>query len=138
MRVRRHGDLKRDLRDRIPMDATQPARGGRQFDYENFIVGETVLFGRVKVTTEDIICYARAFDPQPFHLSEAARAATSHARATADTNAFPDRSSQSTVLALGSTDPITGMIADWTGMIITAYVGGRSIEKVARIFARRS
>jgi hypothetical protein len=29
---------------------------------------------------------------------------------------------------LGSTDPITGMIADWTGMILTAYVGGRSIE----------
>jgi hypothetical protein len=38
------------------------------------------------------------------------------------------------VLGLGATDPITGMIADWTGMIITAYVGGRSIEKVARIF----
>ena len=29
------------------------------------------------------------------------------------------------VLGLGATDPITGMIADWTGMIITAYVGGR-------------
>jgi hypothetical protein len=40
------------------------------------------------------------------------------------------------VLGLGSTDPITGMVADWTGMIITAYVGGRSIEKVARIFRR--
>lgn len=35
------------------------------------------------------------------------------------------------VLGRGSTDPITGMIADWTGLIITAYVGGRSIEKVA-------
>lgn len=42
------------------------------------------------------------------------------------------------VLALGSTDPLTGMIADWSGMIITAYVGGRSLEKVARVFARRS
>ena len=42
------------------------------------------------------------------------------------------------VLGLGTTDPITGMIADWTGLIITAYVGGRSIEKVARIFVRRS
>jgi hypothetical protein len=41
------------------------------------------------------------------------------------------------VLGLGTTDPITGMIADWTGMIVTAYVGGRSIEKVARVFARR-
>lgn len=40
------------------------------------------------------------------------------------------------VLGLGTTDPITGMVADWTGLIITAYVGGRSIEKVARIFKR--
>jgi hypothetical protein len=40
------------------------------------------------------------------------------------------------VLGLGVTDPITGMIADWTGTILTAYVGGRSIEKVARIFKR--
>jgi hypothetical protein len=42
------------------------------------------------------------------------------------------------VLGLGTTDPLTGMIADWSGLIITAYVGGRSIEKIARIFARRS
>ena len=40
------------------------------------------------------------------------------------------------VLGLGATDPLTGMIADWTGLILTAYVGGRSIEKVARIFKR--
>jgi len=40
------------------------------------------------------------------------------------------------VLGLGTTDPINGMIADWTGTVITAYVGGRSIEKVARIFRR--
>jgi hypothetical protein len=40
------------------------------------------------------------------------------------------------VLGLGTTDPITGLIADWTGMIITAYVGGRSNEKVAPIFTR--
>lgn len=40
------------------------------------------------------------------------------------------------VLGLGATDPLTGMIADWSGTIVTAYVGGRSIEKVARIFKR--
>ena len=40
------------------------------------------------------------------------------------------------VLGLGTTDPITGMVADWIGTIITAYVGGRSIEKAARIFRR--
>src|SRR5438105_993566 len=39
------------------------------------------------------------------------------------------------VLGFGTTDPITGMIADWTGIILTAYVGGRSIEKLARIFS---
>ena len=26
------------------------------------------------------------------------------------------------VLGLGSTDPLTGMIVDWSGMIITAYI----------------
>ena len=41
------------------------------------------------------------------------------------------------VLELGSTDPLTEMIADWSGMIITAYVGGPSIEKIARVFAKR-
>jgi hypothetical protein len=40
------------------------------------------------------------------------------------------------VLELGTTDPITGVVANWSGLIITAYVGGRSIEKVARIFKR--
>ena len=40
------------------------------------------------------------------------------------------------VLGIGSTDPITGMVANWTGTILTAYVGGRAIEKVARIIRR--
>ena len=40
------------------------------------------------------------------------------------------------VLGLGATDALTGMIGDWAGTILTAYVGGRSIEKVARIFKR--
>jgi len=40
------------------------------------------------------------------------------------------------VLGLGATDPLVGMIADWSGTILTAYEGGRSIEKVARIFKR--
>jgi hypothetical protein len=40
------------------------------------------------------------------------------------------------VLGLGVTDPVTGMVADWTGLIITTYVGGRTLEKVAQIFKR--
>jgi len=43
------------------------------------------------------------------------------------------------VLGLGITDPLTGMVSDWAGTIVTAYVGGRTIEKVAStLIARRS
>ncbi|MCL4713189.1 MAG: hypothetical protein KJZ73_18270 [Pseudorhodoplanes sp.] len=40
------------------------------------------------------------------------------------------------VLGLGSTDPLTGDVSTWAGYVIIAYFGGRSIEKVARIFRR--
>ena len=40
------------------------------------------------------------------------------------------------VLGLGATDPITGDVGTWAGVIITTYFGGRTIEKVARIFKR--
>ena len=40
------------------------------------------------------------------------------------------------VLGLGSTDAITGDVGTWAGVIITTYFGGRTIEKVARIFRR--
>src|SRR4051812_45281095 len=33
------------------------------------------------------------------------------------------------VFGLGTTDAITGMVADWIGMIVTAYVGSRSIKR---------
>jgi hypothetical protein len=36
------------------------------------------------------------------------------------------------VLGLGSTDLIGGDVAQWAGSIVTAYVGGRSLEKIAR------
>lgn len=41
------------------------------------------------------------------------------------------------VLGLGSTDPLTGDVATWAGVIITTYVGGRSIEKAAAMLKRR-
>jgi len=41
------------------------------------------------------------------------------------------------VLGLGTTDPLTGTVGDWAGIIITAYFGGRTVEKVARIVARK-
>jgi len=40
------------------------------------------------------------------------------------------------ILGLGTTDAITGDVGTWAGVIITSYFGGRTIEKVARIFRR--
>ena len=43
--------------------------------WEDFKVGETVEMGSHCFTAEDIIAFARQFDPQPFHIdAEAARA----------------------------------------------------------------
>lgn len=40
--------------------------------WEDVTVGETVTFGGVVVTRDQIVEFARAFDPQPFHLDEEA------------------------------------------------------------------
>jgi hypothetical protein len=36
------------------------------------------------------------------------------------------------VLGLGTTDPLSGDIGQWATIVLTAYFGGRSLEKVAR------
>lgn len=41
------------------------------------------------------------------------------------------------VLGLGATDPLGGDVAQWAMIVLTAYFGGRSLEKVARILARK-
>ncbi|MFA6266588.1 MAG: hypothetical protein WC670_12875 [Pseudolabrys sp.] len=41
------------------------------------------------------------------------------------------------VLGLGTTDPLTGDLGQWALIVLTAYFGGRSLEKVARIMARK-
>lgn len=41
------------------------------------------------------------------------------------------------VLGLGSTAPLSGDIAQWAMIVLTAYFGGRSLEKVARILGRK-
>ncbi len=44
--------------------------------FEDFPAGEIVEYGGVEVSAEDIVAFAREFDPQPFHLdAEAAKAA---------------------------------------------------------------
>ncbi len=41
------------------------------------------------------------------------------------------------VLALGSTDAVTGEVAHWAGAIMAFYFGKRGIENVARIVGNR-
>jgi hypothetical protein len=41
------------------------------------------------------------------------------------------------VLGLGTTDALSGDVAQWAMIVLTAYFGGRSIEKAARILARK-
>ncbi|MDQ4060629.1 MAG: MaoC family dehydratase [Pseudomonadota bacterium] len=45
--------------------------------FEDYAVGESVELGRHLFTAEDIVRFASAFDPQPFHVSEEG-AARSH------------------------------------------------------------
>lgn len=41
------------------------------------------------------------------------------------------------VFGLGTTEPLTGDVAQWAMIVLTAYFGGRSLEKMARILARK-
>ena len=41
------------------------------------------------------------------------------------------------VLGLGITDPLSADIAQWAMIVLSAYFGGRSLEKVARILGRK-
>jgi acyl dehydratase len=40
--------------------------------FEDFPVGEVITYGRYRVTAEEIVEFAREFDPQPFHIDEGA------------------------------------------------------------------
>lgn len=40
--------------------------------YEDFHEGQEIALGPYAVTAEEIVAYAREFDPQPFHLDETA------------------------------------------------------------------
>ena len=44
--------------------------------FEDFSVGEVIDLGTYPVTREEVVDFAREFDPQPFHVDEAAAAAS--------------------------------------------------------------
>jgi acyl dehydratase len=51
--------------------------------YEDIPIGRTASFGRYEVTREEVLEFARKYDPQPFHLDDAAAAATHFGRLSA-------------------------------------------------------
>lgn len=51
--------------------------------FEDIEVGAKASFGDCSVTREEVIAFAERFDPQPFHLSDEAAAATHFGRLSA-------------------------------------------------------
>lgn len=51
--------------------------------FEDIAVGAKQSFGRYEVTREEVIEFASKYDPQPFHLSDEAAAATHFGRLSA-------------------------------------------------------
>jgi len=51
--------------------------------FDDFAVGEENVFGHYDVTREEVLEFARKYDPQPFHLSNEAAARTHFGRLAA-------------------------------------------------------
>ena len=51
--------------------------------FEDLELGQTAKFGRYEVTRDEVIRFAEAYDPQPFHLSDEAAAQTHFGRLSA-------------------------------------------------------
>jgi acyl dehydratase len=51
--------------------------------FEDFAVGDETVFGHYDVTREEVLEFARKYDPQPFHLSDEAAAQTHFGRLAA-------------------------------------------------------
>jgi acyl dehydratase len=62
---------------------TPPAPRPIRFYWEDFTVGQTRTFGHHEVSREAVLDFASRFDPQPFHLDDAAAAASLFGRLAA-------------------------------------------------------
>ena len=51
--------------------------------FEDLVLGEETLFGHYDVTREEVLDFARKYDPQPFHLSDEEAAKTHFGRIAA-------------------------------------------------------
>ena len=66
------------MTDIAPTDRSAP----RLF-WEDFPVGSMRTFGAYQVTREEVLAFARSYDPQPFHLDDAAAEASLFGRLAA-------------------------------------------------------
>lgn len=48
--------------------------------FEDMVIGTKSSFGRYEVTREEVVAFARQYDPQPFHLNDEAAAKTHFGR----------------------------------------------------------
>lgn len=51
--------------------------------FEDLNIGDRAAFGRYEVSRDEVLAFARAYDPQPFHLSDEGAAATHFGRLAA-------------------------------------------------------
>jgi acyl dehydratase len=66
----------------VPAETAIEARDIRWY-WEDFHVGSVREFGATKVTREDVVAFARQFDPQPFHMDDTAAEASLFGRLSA-------------------------------------------------------
>ena len=55
-----------------PADIADPSPRTPTIHWEDFQVGQVREFGQYRVTREAVLAFAHEFDPQPFHLDDAA------------------------------------------------------------------
>ena len=65
------------------MNETELPAASARLHWEDFVVGQVREFGRCEVTREAVLDFARQFDPQPFHLDDAAAASSLFGRLAA-------------------------------------------------------
>jgi acyl dehydratase len=66
-----------------PRPAAAPSFAARRYCWEDFTPGRVFELGRTTVEREAVLAFARDFDPQPFHLDDAAAEASLFGRLAA-------------------------------------------------------
>src|SRR5919112_747981 len=116
----------------------RPGKAGAMIYFEDLEVGRETEYGSYEVTREEVLDFARKYDPQPFHLSDEAAAKTHFGRLAASgwhtcamTMAVIARRSvehKQAVLGSPGIDELRWLKPVYPGD--TLHVRGRIIEKI--------